>query len=107
MCHWLRWWTHGLRGPSRPEVADAIVQRAGRHGLDLGRCHDRLGRGGAFALNQLDELLALFGLDGAQLVLCVDAVLAGQCEQVFALHAQLARQCKNPNLVVSQAQLPW
>jgi hypothetical protein len=37
-------------------------------------------------------LVALLGLDAAQLVLDVDPVLTAQVEQVFALYVQFTRQ---------------
>jgi hypothetical protein len=62
---------------------------------------------GASALHEFHELIALLGLDGAELVLRVNAMLAAQGEQILALHVQLARQDINPDLLVRQAQLLW
>jgi hypothetical protein len=53
------------------------------------------GRGGATsraALYQGYDLVALFGLDVAQLILDVNTVLAAQVEQYLALHVQFAGQ---------------
>src|SRR5262249_7955574 len=70
------------------------------------RFRGREGGGPATLLDQLPDLVAEFGFDGAELVLDVDAVLAANGEQVFALHVQLARQREDTNLVFLQAQLP-
>jgi hypothetical protein len=95
-----------LRGPAGFEGAHPVVQHGGSYGcLRLGRLGLR-GRGTS-ALHQLHELLTLLGLDGAELVLRVDAILAAQGEQILALHAQLTRQGKNPDLLVRQAELLW
>jgi hypothetical protein len=37
-------------------------------------------------VHQLHDLIALLGLDGAELILHVDAMLAAQGDKVFALH---------------------
>jgi hypothetical protein len=57
-------------------------------------------------LHKLHNAIAELGLNGAELILDVDTVLAAQGEQVFALHAQLARQGEDTNFLVSQAELP-
>jgi len=41
-------------------------------------------------LYQIEDLVALLGLDRAQLVANIQAVLLAQGEQVFALHVQLS-----------------
>jgi hypothetical protein len=53
----------------------------------------------------LHDLIAHLGLDGAKLVFHINAVLAAQSQQVFALHAQLARQSENTNFLFLQAEL--
>jgi hypothetical protein len=47
----------------------------------------------------------LIGIEGAELVLHIDAGLATHGEQVFALHVQLARQCEDAFFLALQAQL--
>ena len=62
------------------------------------------------ALDQLQNLITDFGPDRAQLVLDVEAMFLAQGEQVFALHAQFARQSENAHLVFIlrlQAELPF
>src|SRR5262249_20183569 len=65
--------------------------------------------GGPLAPHQLHDLVPHLGLDGAQLVLYVDAVLLAQGQQVLALHVQLARQREDADffsLLLLQAKLP-
>jgi hypothetical protein len=57
-------------------------------------------------MHELNDGIALLGIQAAQLVLDVNTVLAAQVEQVFALHVQFTRQSINPNFLFLQAQLP-
>jgi hypothetical protein len=50
-------------------------------------------------MHQLHDLIALFGLDGAELILHVDAMLATQGDKILALHVQLTRQGKDANFL--------
>jgi hypothetical protein len=50
-----------------------------------------LGRGWTWSLlYQIEDLVALLGLDRAELVANIQSVLLTQCEQVFALHVELS-----------------
>jgi hypothetical protein len=51
-------------------------------------------------------VIAELSFNGTELVLDLDAILAAQSEQVFALQAQLTRQCEDTNFLDSQAVLP-
>jgi hypothetical protein len=66
----------------------------------------RGGRGPSPPLDQLNDLIADLGINAAQLVLHVDAGLATQIEQIFALHVQLASQRIDANFLFLQAELP-
>jgi hypothetical protein len=57
-------------------------------------------------VNQVDQQIALFGVEAAELVLHVDIGLLTQVEQVLALHVQFAGQDVNTHFVLRQAALP-
>jgi hypothetical protein len=98
----------GGRGGARPLVEVNDLPRGRRHGR-RNRCRRRrLGLGGA-ALDQLQDLVADFRLDRAQLVLHVEAVLLAEDQEVLGLHAKLARECEDAHfffLLLLQAKLP-
>jgi hypothetical protein len=64
------------------------------------RWRRRRGRSSLLAsLHQLHDLVAHLGLDRAELVLDVDAVLLAQGHEILALHLQLARQREDTDLL--------
>jgi hypothetical protein len=66
-----------------------------------------LRRGTLAALPQIDDLVAHFRFDGAQLVFRVDAVLFAEGKEVLALCAQLPREREDADFFfLLQAELP-
>jgi len=63
------------------------------------------GRDTGSFLNQGHDLVTLVRLQGAQLILHINACLAANGEQILTLHFQFARQRKYADLVFLQAQL--
>jgi hypothetical protein len=58
--------------------------------------------------HQTDDLVTLFWLDAAELILDVNTVLAAQVEQILALQVQFSRQSVKTDLLflLLQAELP-
>ena len=59
-----------------------------------------------FLLHELHDLIAHLRFNGTELALDINAVLATESYEVFALHAQLARQSEDTNFLFKQAELP-
>ena len=63
-------------------------------------------RTAALLLHELHDLIAHLRLDGTELTLDINRVLAAQSNKLLALHAQLSRQSENANFLFKQAELP-
>ncbi len=57
--------------------------------------------------HQVLNCLDLLGFKVAELILDIQAMLAAQVEQIFALHVQLARQGINSQFLFLQSLLPY
>jgi hypothetical protein len=59
----------------------------------------------ATLLHELHDLIAHLRLNGTELILHINPVLAAQSHQVLGLYAQLPRQSENTNFLFLQAEL--